>query len=92
MVDAIPVSCHFHRRATAFFRVEEADILPKKTLKEIESKRFGSPDCSDRGTERIDIDQDEFCNEKVHEIKREIRDLVHVFGGAQSPQSEVVES
>lgn len=92
VLDVIPVGCHFHRRAATLFRIKEADILSKKTLKKIESKRFRSPDGGDRGTKRIDIDQDELCNEKVNEVKREMGNIVHVLGGAQSSQSEIVES
>ena len=88
----IPVGCHFHRRAAPLFRIKEADILSKKTLQKIESKRFRSPDGGDRGTKRIDIDQDELCNEKVNEVQREVLDAVHVFGRAQSAQCEIVES
>ena len=90
MLDVIPVGCHFYRRATAFFRVKEADILPEETLEEIESKRFRSPDGSDRGTKRIDIDQDKLCNKKVNKVKREVFNLVHVSRRAQSAQCEIV--
>lgn len=67
-MDALPVGSDFYRGAAALFRIEKADVLPEKALKEVESKRFGSPDCGDRGTKRIDIDQDELCNEKIHEV------------------------
>jgi hypothetical protein len=84
MLDVIPVGCHLHRRATTFFRVKKADILPEKALEEIESKCLSSPDCGDRGTKRINVDQDKLCNKKVDEVQSEMFDIVHIFGRAQS--------
>ena len=61
-------------------------------MKKVESKHFGGPNRGDRGTKRIDIDQDELRNEEVNEVEREVLDPVHIFGRGQFAQREVVES